>query len=318
VIKDDVAYIMSMPRLAFTDNMYSLITTVGKLGLYGQRHSGVFWEQSLERLFESTIEKGYKYALTIDYDTFYNEYNILDLYNIMGEHPEIGVLAPLQARRGNTYPMAGVFNDEDGDSITIKASRVFINGIAEMETAHFGLTLVRLSEFQKLSKPWFISVPDSKGSWGLGHKDADVNFWIKCKKEGIKVALAEVWIGHLELLCSWCGPQETNFTTQRMEMNDILSGGVPYWAIPKSYEGSDNLYLERKDMSTSEKLKEKEEQLKTAVGQIQKMQAQLAQAQEVKLKLIGAVAALREVAEEEKAKPEEKEDKGSDNGEPSS
>jgi len=248
-ISEAAMFFMSLPRLCFTDNMFSAINGVKGLSLYGERFQGVYWEQGMENLLEKTIEKGYKYGLAIDYDTFYTMYHIIDLYNIMEAHPEVGILAPLQPRRGNKYPMSGLFQDPEGNNVVVSKGP-FTDRIKDVDTAHFGLTMVRVSELAKLKKPWFESKPSPKGDWHRGHKDADVNFWIKCKKAGIKAALAEVWIGHLQLMCSFCGPVEKNFVTCHMEINDVLEGGLPSWGIPKSFEEGkliDSVYVERKE-----------------------------------------------------------------------
>lgn len=201
----------------------------------------------MENLLEKAIEKGYKYGLAIDYDTFYTMYHILDLYSLMEIHPEVGILVPLQARRGNKYPMSGMFNDPEGDMVTVSKGG-FVDGVKDVDTAHFGLTMIRLSETEKLEKPWFESKTSDAGDWHRGHKDADVHFWIKCKKAGIKVALAEVWIGHLQLMCAWSGAVEKNFATHYVDINEVLEGGLPSWAIPKSFSGTqviDNYCKER-------------------------------------------------------------------------
>ena len=86
-LREEVTFIMSMPRLAFTDNLFSLQNATYDLGLYGNRHGGAFWEQGMENLLEDAIEKGYKYALAIDYDTFYTAYHIIDLYAFFASFP---------------------------------------------------------------------------------------------------------------------------------------------------------------------------------------------------------------------------------------
>ena len=244
-ISKDVAFIMSMPRLAFTDNMFCLINAVHELGLYGQRHCGVFWEQGVENLLEDATESGFKYGLAIDYDTYFTKFHLIDLYRTMEKHPEIDVLFPLQSKRGHKYPIAGVFNDEQGDIVKVAANREFVDGISEADTGHFGLTLIRLESLKRLSKPWFISKPNKDNNWRLHHKDADINFWIKCKHDGLKVALAEVFIGHMELMCSWCGSDAAYYKTHYVAINDVLDGSLPGWTTPKSL--SENIEMETKN-----------------------------------------------------------------------
>ena len=232
-LNKDVTFVMQMPRLAFTDNMFSLQNATYDLGIYGNRHGGAFWEQGIENLIEDAIEKKFKYVLSIDYDTFYTSYQIIDLYELMEANPDIDVLFPLQARRGNKYPMAGYFQDDFGHMVKV-AKGDFVNGVVPCDTGHFGLTMIRLESLKRLKKPWFQSTTNKENNWRRKHKDADVNFWIKCKDEGFKTALAEVWIGHLELKCSWCGPEKNRFKTEYMEMNEALDGNMPVWARPKS------------------------------------------------------------------------------------
>jgi predicted SAM-dependent methyltransferase len=229
----DVMYMMSMPRLAFTDNMYSLVNATKNLGIFGQRFNGVFWEQGMENMLEDAIDKGFKYMIAIDYDTFYSEWHIIDLYNLMEKHTDIGIMAPLQPRRGNEYPMSGIFKDPEGHLVAVSRGD-FVDGIMPIDTAHFGLTIIRLSELSKISKPWFQSKTNEFNNWRRGHKDADVNFWLKAKASGIKSALAEVWIGHMQLMCSVCGPASENFKTHHIEINNVLESGLPQWTTPKS------------------------------------------------------------------------------------
>lgn len=230
----EMRFMMSMPRLAWTENMFSLVNGAKKLGLQGDNYQGVFWEQGMENMLEKAIEGGYKYMLAIDYDTVYLPGHIVDLYNIMEANPDLDIVFPLQPRRGNPYPMAADFEDfekNQGDLVKITKGN-FKECIVPCDTGHFGLSVIRLDALNRLSKPWFNSTPAKNGGWGRGHKDADVAFWIKCKKEGVKVALAEVWIGHLEVVCSWCGPKKDHFKTVHMYTHEALQG-VPEWAQPK-------------------------------------------------------------------------------------
>ncbi len=236
-IARDVFYLESLPRLAFTDNMYSIMNTVFQLGLKGRYSTSAHYYQGIESLLENALSKGYKYGLTIDYDTWFTEHHVIDLYEIMEAHPDLLATFPLQPRRGHVYPMAGTFVDPDGDEIKIIKGD-FVDGICEADTGHFGLTIIRLDLLKKLKKPWFRSQPaanpEADGSWGDKKKDADVYFWIKCKKEGFKVACAEVYIGHLQLLCSFTGTKEKNFKTQYVPIQAIHESHMPGWVQPNS------------------------------------------------------------------------------------
>lgn len=234
-ISRDIMFIQSMPRLTFSDNAYSLINATRDLGIKGKRHGGAYYEQGITLLLEDAVKGNYKYGLAIDYDTWFAKYHIIDLYNLMERHPDVGVLFPFQTRRGHNYPMAMDYVDGHGHLTKVTKGN-FIDGITPCDSGHFGLTMIRLTELSKLEKPWFESVPSDEGDWGLRHKDADVNFWIKCKQAGIKTALAEVYIGHLQLMCSFPGPRKENFRTYHMDINDVLDYAIPKWTIPKSYD----------------------------------------------------------------------------------
>jgi hypothetical protein len=232
-IARDVFYLESLPRVTFTDNMYSLTSAVYNLGLKGRYSTSAYYHQGVQNILEAAVEKEYKYGLTIDYDTWFNEYHVIDLYEIMERHPELLALFPLQPRRGHRYPMAGTFLDPDGNEIKI-IKGPFKDGIIEADTGHFGLTLIRLELLKKLKKPWFHSKPDDDGTWGQGKKDADVYFWVKCKKEGFKIACAEVYIGHIQLLCSFSKSYEDKFRTHYVPMQAIFERKMPAWIEPKS------------------------------------------------------------------------------------
>lgn len=239
-ISEEVTFVMSMPRLAFTDNMFCLINACAELHIRGKRHSGVFWEQGVENLLEDAIHDGYKYVLAIDYDTYYSLYHVVDMYETMQEHPEIDILVPLQVKRGERYPMAGMFQDDQGHMVKVFAGG-FVDHISELNTGHFGLTLIKLSALEKIPKPWFISIPNADNRWRREHKDADVNFWIKAEKAGLNVKLAEVWIGHMELMCSWVGPDTGGYRTHYEGINQVLAGGWPDWTSPRSFKRSKNV-----------------------------------------------------------------------------
>ncbi|MHA2247995.1 MAG: hypothetical protein ACXADY_23815 [Candidatus Hodarchaeales archaeon] len=234
MLTDDVRYVMSLPRTGFTDNLFCLADAVARLSLRGRRDNGVYWYQDMENMLEKVIEDGAKYALTIDFDTWFSPYHIIDLYDLMEKHAEYAALFPLQARRSNRYPMAGKFVDKKGDRVTVAKGGQFVDGVSRQDTGHFGLTMIRLSELEKLKKPWFYSKPNENKAWQQGKKDADVRFWLKCKREGLKVGLARVWIGHMELMCSFSGPEDTNFATKYFPINNIILGGAPSWSTPKS------------------------------------------------------------------------------------
>ena len=231
-----VCYVMSMPRLSFTDNMLSLLGAAANLRIEGVTYSGAFWEQGMERIIEGVAAKDVKYILCMDYDTYYTEYHIIDLFNLMETNPDIDILAPIQVRRGSDYIMA--FNYQEGTDPYDEKVRVFdgpfINGLGKIDSAHFGLTLIRTSSLKKLTKPWFCSKVSKNNDWNKGKKDADVMFWINCKENNLKVRLAELWIGHIQLVCSFASDKKEGYRTVNLPINVIGKSFMPKWARPKS------------------------------------------------------------------------------------
>jgi hypothetical protein len=129
-------------------------------------------------------------------------------------------------------------------------------------------------------------------------------------------------------MCSWTGSAEDNFFTHYMYVNDVLEGGMPKWTLPKSYmeteEGKDLLKGEH-DMAKknkqetsstlakrgakkavnnnpvtpfTKKINEKVEQYRKICESLDTLQGQLRQAVELKTKLEGAIAGLREAEQD--------------------
>jgi hypothetical protein len=73
-----------------------------------------------------------------------------------------------------------------------------------VDTAHFGLTLIRASAIRKMKKPWFLGVPGEDGDWGQDRQDPDIYFWHKFREAGNRLAVCpQVAIGHAELVITW-------------------------------------------------------------------------------------------------------------------
>ena len=74
----------------------------------------------------------------------------------------------------------------------------------QVDTAHFGMTLIRLDELRTIPMPWFVDVPSASGSWRDDDRiDWDIYFWHKWKEHGKTLYVApDVRIGHLEVMVS--------------------------------------------------------------------------------------------------------------------
>lgn len=199
-----ISAVMSMPRLAFADNMFCATAVATELGISFEKVTGAFWGQCMERVISPLVTNGTEYILTVDYDTVFGRNEVLRMVEIMQRHPEIDVLAPLQVKRDeNTLLFRPV--DRDGrDLDQIEADSLDADEVTRVGWAHFGLTLIRAQSLARVPHPWFWDQPDEKGCWGDGRIDADIYFWRKLNKEGLVTCIANhVSVGHLQLMVSW-------------------------------------------------------------------------------------------------------------------
>lgn len=197
-----ISAVMSMPRLAFTDNYFAVIEGLGKLGVKVQKTTGAFWGQCLTRGIERALEEDQPdFILTIDYDTLFNRGHVEDLV-AFAQHLHLDAVCPIQMSRSTGFPM---FVPKDSPEGRVEMDRTkFDQTLMPLDTGHFGLTLLRASAFQDLPKPWFSAKPDPDGSWHKGRVDDDIYFWHNWKRAGRELHMANrVVIGHLELMAIW-------------------------------------------------------------------------------------------------------------------
>ena len=200
-----VQAVVTMPRLAFTDNLFCAHQALIPLGIQIERIGGVFWHQSMAELFEAHLEDGTRYVLTLDYDTVFKQSDVLDLLRVMETRPEIDALAALQMRREEDSPLFAVGRFEGTAPKTVEIPReVVAADTMPVSTAHFGLTLLRTEALRKLPRPWFHHTPGPDGRWGEGRMDADIQFWHAWKSAGLTLHSSNrVVVGHLELCAKW-------------------------------------------------------------------------------------------------------------------
>lgn len=190
-----ICAIMSIPRLGWNDNWSCVFSALQPFGIPVHHFSGVFWGQAMQRGLEHCIEKGVDLVLCIDYDSMFTKHHVDRLLRDFGDNPTIDALAAMQSKRGGSFPLGGVDGENKKVTLTGKPHPV--------KTAHFGLTLLRMSRLVDIPKPWFQGQPNDDGVWGEGRVDDDIYFWHKWKEEGRSVYISpNVRIGHLELMVS--------------------------------------------------------------------------------------------------------------------
>lgn len=203
-----IAGVMSMPRLAFSDNMFCALQVATELGLSFTRHTGAFWGQCLERALEGIFAEGCEYALTVDYDTCFTARDVRRLAATIEDHPEVDALCAVQVKREDSACLLGLLKEDGsrwpvGEAVPMSH---FSGELTRLYWGHFGLTLFRVSKLRDLPHPWFHSTPDPEGKWGEGRLDDDLFFWKKWLDAGRTLYLANrVPVGHAQLMVSWPG-----------------------------------------------------------------------------------------------------------------
>jgi hypothetical protein len=151
---------------------------------------GVFYGQCMQRMFEDVLRIGADIILTIDGDSVFTEDHVKRLLNIIVQEEHIDALAPLQVRRGKR----DVLGFHQG-----KSSIEWSGAPVRLDSAHFGLTALRVDKLKAVKKPWFFSQPDQNGEWENDRIDDDIWFWKQWKEAGNTLFLdAGCRIGHLE------------------------------------------------------------------------------------------------------------------------
>jgi hypothetical protein len=215
-----VAAVMSMPRLGFTDNFFCVASALTPHGISPVKVTGAYWGQSLQRAIESVV-KDADWVLTIDYDTIFSAKTVEALMTL-ALWSGVDAIAPLQVKREANavmFALPGSTPDEQ----TQVSDEWFKQPVQPVETAHFGLTLIRASALRATPKPWFVETANDAGTFDGGHMDADIHFWKQFTKNGHKLGLAtHVSVGHAELMITW--------PSRQVEDCKVLQHTTDYWA----------------------------------------------------------------------------------------
>lgn len=201
----DIQAIMSLPRVSWTETMGHVYTAMASLEIPFTKSTGVFWSQSLQRMMQAISAKPQppKYIMTIDFDSIFEVRDIVRLWQIMEDNPDLFALCPLQIGRDRDAVLLTAL-DANGVPMRECPAEHFHRETIDIGHGHFGLTLIRTEMLAKLSLPWFKGEPNAAGEWGEGRIDDDIYFWKKARREGLRVAACpKVRIGHLQLVISW-------------------------------------------------------------------------------------------------------------------
>jgi hypothetical protein len=202
-----VEAVLSMPRLGFNDNWFGWCQALMPLGIRPTKVTGAFWGQCLQRVFEQFVDDC-EYILTIDYDTFFTKADVEHLMTLAMTF-QCDAVTGLQTKREDGRPMLtmkGMLDDPPEGGSTQVPREWFAAPVQEVDTAHFGCTVISTAALKRTPKPWFQGVPNDAGEWGDGRIDDDIFFWRQFKKAGNRLYVTpRVILGHGEYMVTWPG-----------------------------------------------------------------------------------------------------------------
>jgi hypothetical protein len=197
--------ILSGPRFGPLINIFGFIEAMMPLHIRPTLGQGAYWSQVLTRMLEQ-FEPTTEYIITLDMDTFVSRQDIEHLF-ALALTLQCDALAPIQTKREDGRPMLTLLDQLDnppaGGTTTVPAEW-FAAPVQQVDSAHFGCTILSTRALRRMAKPWFSEQPDPKGGWGDGRTDADISFWKNWKACGNRLYVTpRVVIGHGEYVITW-------------------------------------------------------------------------------------------------------------------
>ena len=216
---------MSTSRLGFTENMFSATGVFPHRNVELVKQTGAYWSQCLDRVLTQFLDAGHDgYIVVLDYDTVFNGDIFDELCYLMADNPQADAIAPWQVKRESDHALVWM-TDDDGkkrDEITYEE---LDRELMPVDSAHFGLTLLRSRCFKSLRRPWFLEIPDPNGAWGDGRIDPDIYFWNNWRECGNSLFMANhVSIGHCQQLVTW---PDWNLKPIHQYLPDYQKSGPP-------------------------------------------------------------------------------------------
>lgn len=204
-VRAKVGALMSVPRLGWNDHWGAAWTALRSdefnIPLY--KFGGAFWEQGISRGLQAMMESGIEWAITLDYDTLFDVNDVRQLMVLAAQYPEAEAIVPVQVRRNNEQFLF-TMKDSFGNSRGSAGITEFEDDLTQINTGHFGMTLIKLAALRDVPKPWLWSQPGPSGDWDEERLDADIYFWEKWKQAGKKIWQANhIKLGHIQVVASW-------------------------------------------------------------------------------------------------------------------
>ncbi len=216
---------MSVPRLGFQDNFFSWSRALLPLGIVPTKYDGAFWGQCLERTLISLVDTC-DWILCIDYDSVFSADSVSALVRLVVQHPYIDAIAGIQMMRGKDGAKPLLVIRTDGGAVQTQiADEEMQDPLLRLDTAHFGMTLIKTEALKKMPHPWFQGFPNKEGLWDEGRMDDDIYFWNKWKSIGNSLYSANrVVVGHAELMFTW---PDRSLNPIHQYPNDFWEKGIP-------------------------------------------------------------------------------------------
>lgn len=232
-----VEAIYSMPRLGFTSNFFAWAQALMPLGIRPTLGTGAFWDQVNTRVMEQFIDKA-EYLLTIDYDTFFTKEDLEHLFALALTF-QTDAITGLQCKREDGRPMLtlkGTLENPPDDGTTMVPRSWFGEPVQEVDSAHFGCTVISTAALKRCRRPWFWSKPDPAGSWNDGRLDPDIYFWRNWRESGNRVYVTpRVVLGHGEYVVTWPGQDLGKPVYQwTTDFNNTQRRPESAWRVPQS------------------------------------------------------------------------------------
>lgn len=200
-----VEAILSAPRFGPMPNFFNWVEALMPLGIRPSLGQGALWGQVLQQTIEKWVDKC-EFILTLDYDSFITQHDLERLFALAMAF-QCDALTGLQVKRDDGRPMLalkGTLDNPPPDGKTTVDAAWLGSAVQEVDSAHFGCTVISTAALKRTPKPWFIDVPDEHGGWGPGHVDADIFFWKQFRAGGSRVFITpRVTIGHGEWMIAW-------------------------------------------------------------------------------------------------------------------
>jgi predicted SAM-dependent methyltransferase len=199
---------------------------IHKLGLPSATEISCFWHSTQCKLLKRACDMGFKYAVTDDFDSIFSTADVLTLYQMMEAFPDVDAIAPLQQRRGKIDVPLCTIRDDNFTAIPHDNRRYNTSALVPVDTAHFGLTIIRLDKLRAMPQPWMLHLPGDNGEYDAKNGiDADIYFWKKWKECGNNLFVApRVTIGHVEEVVIWPGRDGTK---KFQVFQDYIDNGIP-------------------------------------------------------------------------------------------